>query len=186
MTVILTKIKNHNESWVILKKFKTLQGNTKLFLLEHVHWDNRAETPINIKGSLNSFISDDIRRLCSQFRLTLQIKPKPRDNWKRSSMVGMGRFEVSLLPKLHPPQVLVAGYLKDSMSHYLLYLLKPEWLDLVFLPTFFHLLFKSSICEGRGDSEPARFNQEHCCLQVHQFLWSFLHLMLGLRQKQIT
>ena len=111
-----TKIKNHNESY--WKHSKPFNSNTTLFLLEHVHWDNKAKTHINIKGSLNSFISDEIRRVCSQFQLPFKqnrILPEPRDNWKGSSMSGMGRFEVSLLPKLHPPQVLVAAYLKGRV-----------------------------------------------------------------------
>lgn len=129
-----TKIKNHNESY--WKHSKPFNSNTTLFLLEHVHWDNKAKTHINIKGSLNSFISDEIRRVCSQFQLPFKqnrILPEPRDNWKGSSMLGMGRFEVSLLPKLHPPQVLLAAYESQPLNP-----LKPEWLVLVFLPTFFH------------------------------------------------
>lgn len=177
-----TKLKNHNESY--WKHSKPFNSNTTLFLLEHVHWDKKAKTHINIKGSLNSFISDEIRRVCSQFQLPFKqnrILPEPRDNWKGSSMSGMGRFEVSLLPKLHPPQVLLAAYESQPLNP-----IKPEWLVLVFLPTFFHPLFKSSICEGRRDSDPARFNQELCYLQVYQLLWSFLQLMLWLQQKQIN
>lgn len=116
----------------------------------------------NTKAWLNSFISDEIRRVCSQFRLPCKqnrILPGPRDNCRGNSILAMGGFQVLLLPKLYPPQVLGTAYLKGRVWVTTSETRMPSSsLSLL----FFHLLFKYSICEGRGDSKPKRFSQKLC------------------------
>lgn len=143
-----TKIKNHSESY--LKHSKPFKGHTNLFLLEYVHWDT------NTTGSLNSFISDESRRVCDQFSLRLQTKqilPEPTDNWKGSGtwarrMRSVTSVQATCSSSFGRPLIWKVEY-----ESYPLNPLKPEWLVIVFLPTAFTPC--SNLTSDKGEEIPS-------------------------------